>query len=168
VRRVEVVLGHLRQHPLLQQQFLPAHVLTAPSPVLSRTEDGGGGSRGSWPEKEVPEDEQRNVNAMESRGEEKGVGGELSLARQPRGNYAGVSTSGEQQQGEHFSGPRGSSGRGRGAGWCGERVAGAGFYNRAGGSRRGRAVTTTNGGARWCRWPTPGLGVTSWAVGAVT
>jgi hypothetical protein len=54
VRRVEVVLGCLRQHALLQQQFLPAHVLTAPSPVLSRTEDGGGGSRGSGQKKKVP------------------------------------------------------------------------------------------------------------------
>jgi hypothetical protein len=43
------------------------------------------------------------------------------------GDHAAAGVLVEQQPGEHFSGPRGSSGRGRGAGWCGERVAGAAF-----------------------------------------
>jgi hypothetical protein len=40
------------------------------------------------------------VRRLGKRGREKGVGGELSLARQPRGNHGCGAPAGEQQQGE--------------------------------------------------------------------
>jgi hypothetical protein len=45
---------------------------------------------------------------------------------------------------------------------------GGGLYRAGEGVQSGWAVTMANGRAGWWRWPMPGLGVMSWAVGGVT
>jgi hypothetical protein len=95
------------------------------------------------------------VSRIGKRGREKGVGGELGLARQPRGNHGRGAPVSEQQQGEA---PACLEGSWEGEKWSGVERRGQGwgpFYSRAGsvgggfGQPEGElAVAVADGGAR--------------------